>query len=79
MSHETEGPWRVDYTDDNRGWASNVERFDTKEEAEDRAVQKSWSWLTLRGYRIVPSDHPQREEVDYAATADAGFICRDLS
>lgn len=77
--YKTEGPWRVDMTDDNRTWASNALRFDTPTEAEAYAVQKSWSWFTLRGYRVVPTDHPQREVVNYAATAEAGFICRDLS
>jgi len=80
MTYKTEGPWRVDIQGPGEtNWASNAIRFNTTEEAERYAVEKSWGWLSMQGYRIVPADHPQREEVDYAATADAGFISRDLS
>lgn len=78
--YSTEGPWRVDIQGPGEThWASNALRFETKEEAEEYAVQKSWSWFTMKGYRVVPTDHPQREAVDYEATAEAGFISRDLS
>ena len=79
MDYKTEGPWRVDMTDDNQTWASNALRFDTPREAEGYAVTKSWSWFSLKGFRVVPTDHPQREAVNYEADADAGFISRDFS
>lgn len=69
--HKTEGPLRVDVTDDMIGWATNALRFDTQEEAEAYANDLGGRWLAVKAWRIVPSDHPDREavfpEVDRAA------------
>lgn len=64
--------FRVDCTDDNRTWASNALTFETEEEAEQYAVDLGCRWHALRGWRVVPVDHPQREAVDYDADHDAG-------
>lgn len=74
--YKTEGPWRFDATDDNRSWASNAVRYDSKEEAETAARELGSRWFGMKGYRVVPSDTPQHEQVDYEAHAEAGQICR---
>lgn len=71
--------YRVDVTDDNLTWASNQLQFEKSEEAEEYAIGLSWRWLAVKGYRVVPTDHPKNEIVDYEASADAGFIVCDLT
>lgn len=76
-NHKTEGRFRVDVTDDNRTWTSNALRFDTEDEAETYVLDLAWRWTALRGWRVVPSDWPQREAVDYAGDAWLGHRCRN--
>lgn len=62
--HKTEGPWRMEVTDDLRGWASNALRYDTREEAMAAGSELSGRWMAVKAYRAVPSDHPMREAFD---------------
>jgi hypothetical protein len=79
VSTKTTGMYRVDCYVGESNWASNAVRFNTVEEAEIYALDLYSRWMPMKGYRIVPSNHPQRELVDFEASADAGFVSRDLS
>lgn len=62
--HKTEGPYRVDVTDDGRTWATNALRFDTPNEAKAYASDLSGRWLAVKAARVVESTVPDREAVD---------------
>lgn len=83
MPHLTndQGPFRAEFTDDTLTeftgdtltWASNALTFETVDEAIDYARDLFMRWLGARAWRVVPTSHPQREEVDLAQDDEDGF------
>ncbi len=65
-SYQTEGPYRVDVTDDGRGWATNALRFATQQEGEEYARDLSSRWFAVKAARVVESTTADREPVDPA-------------
>lgn len=64
MTVKTEGAYRVDVAvAGERTYASNGLRFDTEAEATAYARDLYSRWTLMVGFRVVPSDQPQREAI----------------
>lgn len=60
--------YRVDVSNDCRGWATNALRFATEEEARAYASDLASRWMAVKLARVVSDDVPDRESVDMGDT-----------